>query len=837
MFLQKIIKCNLLIMTDSKSLKVGALQHKKSNVVENGAPKLPSAEKLLFGEIAINYAEGYETLSIKNSNENVVTFSSDNINEGKLDKVKNDLTQAVADEKTRAEGKEGELNNTIATEKSRAEAKELELNNAIAAEKERAEGKEGELAQSVADEKTRAEGKELELSNAIATETATRQEEDGKLSQAIAAEKERAEGKEGELSNAIATEKERAEGKELELNNAITAEKTRAEGKEGELAQAVADEKTRAEGAEKKLGEDLATAVSRLEGLIGDVEGGIAGATTITDKTDGHVIISASTDQVTGALIYTITENDIASDAALNTVNNKIDAFLNAAEIGDAAVDTLKEIQDYIDTHGEAAAQMVADIADNKSAISALTQTVIDNKNTLDGKDSELAQAIAAEKERAEGKEGELAQAIANKQDKLIDNTYTAVTYPTIEGVTFKDVESNDDIQTAIHKVDDNVASLASGLATEITRAMTAESGLTETIEQKFNNLANQIDAVSADTDAKVEQLNQADATLNAAISTKQNKNIDETYTAVTYPTIEGVTFKQVDSTADIQTAIHIVDDNVASLASGLTTEISNKQNKKIDENYLNVNYPTVGESQFLSVKSNMTIQNAINVVENNVAQLATEVTKIPLPLDVTSLISDDFMEITFNDLAASNLYCALEDGVAWVKGEMIGNVEDYVDISDGKQYYFISKSKGKETIFKVWVDTKGYFNKDVCETIPADAIEITTSFRCFTMNGHEYYNMSGIKYNITPVKYVGECTTGELLGGFLIVETMSMLETTTSVYHLTETTRDGIYGLMVDKDNSFEYVSNTYAIMKMKQDAYDEVTKNDKTLYVIEEE
>ena len=52
--------------------------HKKSNVLVNGEPKLPSASTLQYGEIAINYAAGGETLSIKNSADEVVEFISKN---------------------------------------------------------------------------------------------------------------------------------------------------------------------------------------------------------------------------------------------------------------------------------------------------------------------------------------------------------------------------------------------------------------------------------------------------------------------------------------------------------------------------------------------------------------------------------------------------------------------------------------------------------------------------------------------------------------------------------------------------------------------------------------
>ena len=57
---------------------VNYVSHKKSKVKNNGKPQLPSASALVEGEIAVNYAENVETLSIKNESGDVVTFSSDN---------------------------------------------------------------------------------------------------------------------------------------------------------------------------------------------------------------------------------------------------------------------------------------------------------------------------------------------------------------------------------------------------------------------------------------------------------------------------------------------------------------------------------------------------------------------------------------------------------------------------------------------------------------------------------------------------------------------------------------------------------------------------------------
>ena len=53
------------------------ITHIKSNVVDNGKPKLPQADDIELGEIAVNYADGYETISIKSTTSSIKQFSSD----------------------------------------------------------------------------------------------------------------------------------------------------------------------------------------------------------------------------------------------------------------------------------------------------------------------------------------------------------------------------------------------------------------------------------------------------------------------------------------------------------------------------------------------------------------------------------------------------------------------------------------------------------------------------------------------------------------------------------------------------------------------------------------
>ena len=51
--------------------------HKRSNATTDGKPKLPTSSQIEYGELAVNYAKDKETISLKNSSNEIVTFSSD----------------------------------------------------------------------------------------------------------------------------------------------------------------------------------------------------------------------------------------------------------------------------------------------------------------------------------------------------------------------------------------------------------------------------------------------------------------------------------------------------------------------------------------------------------------------------------------------------------------------------------------------------------------------------------------------------------------------------------------------------------------------------------------
>lgn len=108
---------------------------------------------------------------------------------------------------------------------------------------------------------------------------------------------------------------------------------------------------------------------------------------------------------------YLKTADKTALQTAIDTEKGRMDAFLASAEVGDAAIDTLKELQDYITEHGEAAATLTTKVGnlettvgktgDGTNPATGLVKSVADN-----------ASAIAAEQTRAEGVEGNLQSAI-----------------------------------------------------------------------------------------------------------------------------------------------------------------------------------------------------------------------------------------------------------------------------------------------------------------------------------------------------------------------------------------------------------------------------------------
>ena len=229
---------------------------------------------------------------------------------------------------------------------------------------------------------------------------------------------------EANLADAVAKKHEHSNAAVL---NGITADKVSAWDAAEQNAKDYADDldeamDARMQAVEAKFGEgegtveaQIAAAVAAEKSRAEGVEGGL--------RTD--------VDAIKGDYLKAEDKTELQNN--IDAVKEDVDAFLAAAEVGDAAVDTLKEIQEYITSDGAAADKMTKDIAAN-------------------------ATAIATEKSRAEGVESGLETRLQAVEGKLGDEGDVAgdIAAALAEAKSYTDTEVKElaDGQVATNKSD-----------------------------------------------------------------------------------------------------------------------------------------------------------------------------------------------------------------------------------------------------------------------------------------------------------------------------------------------------------------------------------------------
>ena len=155
--------------------------------------------------------------------------------------------------------------------------------------------------------------------------------------------------------------------------------------------------------------EDIEVTQSQVTGLSATLSGLSTAIDTEKSRAEG-IEGGLRTDVNAIKADYLKAADKTALQNAIDTEKGRLDTFLNSAEVGEAAVDTLKEIQDYIDTHGEAAATLTTKVG----ALETTVGKAAEGENPATGLVKGVADntaAIATEKSRAEGVEATLAQA------------------------------------------------------------------------------------------------------------------------------------------------------------------------------------------------------------------------------------------------------------------------------------------------------------------------------------------------------------------------------------------------------------------------------------------
>lgn len=218
----------------------------------------------------------------------------------------------------------------------------------------------------------------------------------------------------------------------------------------------------------KKAGTDAQASVNALSDKIGTVPAEktvvqmIADAQTAATYDDSGVkaSIKANTDAITKLNGTDTVEGSVAKavkDAvatektraeskeqenatAIAGVKSKVDAFFDAENVGDAAIDTLKEIQDYISTHGAAADEMVKNIAANKTAIGT-------EETRAKGEEAKLNTAITEEADRAKNVESGLATRLTTLEgEATVDGSVKKTVKDAIDGLNISQYAKDADV-------------------------------------------------------------------------------------------------------------------------------------------------------------------------------------------------------------------------------------------------------------------------------------------------------------------------------------------------------------------------------------------------------
>ena len=232
-----------------------------------------------------------------------------------------------------------------------------------------------------------------------------------------------------ELVAAIVGESTRAQAAEGALGNRLNAIEGEGEGSIKKAlagAKAYADGKDAAIAAAKKAGDDAQRDVDALEAKVGTVAEGKtvvqmiseAQAAATYDDTQVKANIAANksaidavkADYLKASDKTELTSTINANKNILDKGKEDVDTFFADADLTAQAKDTLKEIQEYINSDATAAAEMTASIQNNSSEISALKTKVgaLPDGATATDVVGYVDEKVGAEKTRAEGIENGL---------------------------------------------------------------------------------------------------------------------------------------------------------------------------------------------------------------------------------------------------------------------------------------------------------------------------------------------------------------------------------------------------------------------------------------------
>lgn len=198
------------------------------------------------------------------------------------------------------------------------------------------------------------------------------------------------------LDEKISAESQSSTDRAATITQNLNDEISRSTNKDNDLDAKIDTEIQRASGAENTITTNLNLEITRAKDAEKVITDNLNAETTRATKAENTLTTNLNSE------ISRATQAESDLNTAINTEKSRIDAFLAAADTGDKAIDTLKEIQNYIDTHGEAAAKMTTNIGKNATDIKALQDSVGAGGSSSTGLFKAIADAESSAKSYAD---------------------------------------------------------------------------------------------------------------------------------------------------------------------------------------------------------------------------------------------------------------------------------------------------------------------------------------------------------------------------------------------------------------------------------------------------
>ena len=474
------------------------------------------------------------------------------------------LETAIANEKSRAEGIEGGFKTRIeALEEANAEGGEVA--EAIADAQKAADdaqaaidilkggaNQEGSVAKAVKDAVDAQAATQLEKDNAQDDAIEAAQEQANKGVADAAAEAQRATGEEAKIRQELADEAAEIRGEmateaarvNQKIADDVKAEADRAKEVEEDFEERIAANEAFV-AAQPAIDAEQDRRLTVLEGKFDgeqSVDAKIAAAQAAAEaeaaRLDGvDRAAQLEKDNAQDDRIKALEDDAPVKQAAIekaqsdaDSANEKIDAFLDANAVKDDTINTLKEIQLYIEEHGTEAAGMVADIAkaqkaaDDEAARAKAEEAKI--REDFDAADTALHTAISAE---IDADVKVVADALADEKDATKDGSLAKQIADEAARADAEEKDIRADFAAADAQVlVDAATDAASKVAVEKGRAEGAEQALAARIAafegEGEGSVKAQVEAVQDALDA----FEEAQATKEAA----QDKAIEDAQAA-----------------------------------------------------------------------------------------------------------------------------------------------------------------------------------------------------------------------------------------------------------------------------------------------------------------